>query len=500
MFILITGKPASGKSSILKLLKDEGYETFCVDEYVKQIYKVNNIGYIIIKQKLGSDFVNEECVDTRKLLDFCLASRDNYKRVNELIWPLIKDKLINLKKEKNFLVVEMSIYLLDRKYFSDIFEKIIIIDRQKHLLFSTDTQNKFMKYYDEHTYNDNDLIIENNSDLLICYNQVKNIVDKLFQRQNNSLFRPVDDGYYVNNKNTSSILMIWPSIYNFQFSKEIKLIENTFIDAINSVNRFVPVSLGVDMISYESVRNFLPSSIILFGIHLFPFSINRQLLVFLENKANNDTRVLVSRYNNDLYNQLFKKYYQNYTIPIKINNNDFLIINDTIFIIKSKYEILLEQYNYNEEQLNSLFKLFFSADEVIVLLDDEGSNDNNIYKYINYYSNVVFYSYDDKHRVDIFNTNKDIITKWAEENSLRAEQVRIIIFDDYCWLSYTNFVVINKNLFLISLCEINDILFLKQIKQLKIDANVVVIDGSLYQTNYYFTINSIILTIPELKF
>ncbi len=500
MLVLITGKPGVGKTHIVKLLTNDGYESFVVDDFIKKIYKKNNIGYIVIKQKLGDEFVDDYSVDTKKVLEFACKSRENFKKLTDLIWPIIKDKLINLKKENKFVIVEMSIYLLNREFFSNIFDKVIIIDRANNLLFLNETQQKFLPYYNEKLYKDTDLIISNNQDILQCYAETKTIINKIIQRISNSLYRPIDDGYYPKNNNVKSVYIIWPSIYNFQFSIEIKQIENTFIDAISSICKIIDVNVGVDLISYENVKNFLPSNINLFRIHLFPFSINKELLVFLENRVDNDTRVLISKNHDNLYSQLFKNYYLNYTFPFKISNNDFMVINNTLFIIESKYEIIGESYGYSNSQIDNIFKLFFCVDDVIVIKDDEGSNDNNIYKYMNYFNGVVFYSFDEKHRVDIFESNKNIITNWAYKNNLRTEEVKIIIFDDYCWLSYTNFVDINNSICIISLCEINDILFLKKIKQLKLNTEVIIIDGSLYQANYYFSINSIVLKVPELKF
>ena len=86
MFIVLTGKPNSGKTSILNLLKHEGYEIFNTDEYVNEIYKVNNIGFILIKQKLGSEYVdNNKGVLKEKLKEFISKSKENYELLNSII-------------------------------------------------------------------------------------------------------------------------------------------------------------------------------------------------------------------------------------------------------------------------------------------------------------------------------------------------------------------------------------------------------------------------------
>ncbi len=55
MFILITGNPNSGKTQLLNLLYEDGYEIFNVDQFVHEIYQVNKIGYILITQHFGKE-------------------------------------------------------------------------------------------------------------------------------------------------------------------------------------------------------------------------------------------------------------------------------------------------------------------------------------------------------------------------------------------------------------------------------------------------------------
>ena len=77
MFIVLTGNPNSGKTQIINLLKDNGYDVFEVDQFIKQLYEVNNIGYILISTHFGKDFLKKDKVDTKKLAQLVL--NDNYE-------------------------------------------------------------------------------------------------------------------------------------------------------------------------------------------------------------------------------------------------------------------------------------------------------------------------------------------------------------------------------------------------------------------------------------
>jgi dephospho-CoA kinase len=67
MIIAIIGSPLAGKTHLLKELSNRGIKVFSADTYVKQIYQVGQPGYIVIKEELGEEFVNDEGVDKKRL-------------------------------------------------------------------------------------------------------------------------------------------------------------------------------------------------------------------------------------------------------------------------------------------------------------------------------------------------------------------------------------------------------------------------------------------------
>lgn len=175
MFILMTGNPNVGKTQLLKLLASEGYDTFNIDEFVDEIYEVNQIGYILINTHFGREYTNAKTVDKKKLSELVL--HDNYAmhKLKILIWPLIKSKLAYLKRRHKMMIVEMAIYKVDPLYFYDVFDYIIEISRceQKQ---DKNQKLRFNKYYLNHPCYQPNIIIDNNDELFECFNELHQVI------------------------------------------------------------------------------------------------------------------------------------------------------------------------------------------------------------------------------------------------------------------------------------------------------------------------------------
>ncbi len=104
MIIAIVGAPLSGKTTVLKRLQEKGMRVFSADSHVTKIYKAGEEGYNLIKDTLGSEFVNEEQVDRRMLAEWA-SEGDNLTKLNEMIHPLI----YNYLDDKDNFIGEMPI-------------------------------------------------------------------------------------------------------------------------------------------------------------------------------------------------------------------------------------------------------------------------------------------------------------------------------------------------------------------------------------------------------
>lgn len=126
--ICISGFSGSGKTEFLSCLSKKGCNTFSVDEYVHSIYKKNNIGYEIIKNNFGVEFVNDQEVDRPKLRDLILNDNDQKLLLEKLMNKIIFNKLSELKFKNELIFVELGTYIFFENFFSSLFQKVIIID------------------------------------------------------------------------------------------------------------------------------------------------------------------------------------------------------------------------------------------------------------------------------------------------------------------------------------------------------------------------------------
>lgn len=136
--ILVTGKTGVGKTTILKgtNLKNIIY----LDEVVKNIlYKRKSKLYWDIKNTFGKQVVNFFKVNTKKLGKLVFSDSNKLEKLDELVYPHVKEYL---KKADSNSIVEMAVYLKKEKIYKDLFDKVILIDREQHL------ENKF-KYLDK---------------------------------------------------------------------------------------------------------------------------------------------------------------------------------------------------------------------------------------------------------------------------------------------------------------------------------------------------------------
>ncbi|MDR0674732.1 MAG: dephospho-CoA kinase [Mycoplasmataceae bacterium] len=133
MLVCITGEIGSGKSTALKIIKNQGFHTFNMDGYIHRIYRWNKIGYQLINKHFGSNYVNNVQVDRIRLGKLVFSNSKELKKLNRLIIPLMQAQLQKMLKKSDIFFVEMGIYMHQRAAFSKYFQKVIFIDAKKTL-------------------------------------------------------------------------------------------------------------------------------------------------------------------------------------------------------------------------------------------------------------------------------------------------------------------------------------------------------------------------------
>lgn len=85
MLLLITGYPNSGKTTIMKELKNVYSDIFIADEYIQKIYQPNEIGYLAIQTNFGNNYVNANGVDKQSLGNLILQNPEANKKLRMCI-------------------------------------------------------------------------------------------------------------------------------------------------------------------------------------------------------------------------------------------------------------------------------------------------------------------------------------------------------------------------------------------------------------------------------
>ena len=142
IYVGITGKISSGKSTILNIFKDNNIPTISSDEVVKELYKQEKVANDIEKL-LGIKFPLKE-VDKDILRNHLLINPKDKKKVERYIHPLVKKEILNFFSKGNEPIKAAEVPLLFEAKFDSLFDVIIVSDidekKQSELINARDKQ------------------------------------------------------------------------------------------------------------------------------------------------------------------------------------------------------------------------------------------------------------------------------------------------------------------------------------------------------------------------
>ncbi|MCD6490278.1 MAG: dephospho-CoA kinase [Thermodesulfobacterium sp.] len=126
--IAITGNLGTGKTTILKILQDLGFSTFSCDEAVKELYKDLNVKEEIVKIFGKEIFESEGEINKKKILEKILRDQELKKRLESILHPLVKKKLLEFIKEKEKeKVIFAEVPLLFEIEWEGLFDEIWVV-------------------------------------------------------------------------------------------------------------------------------------------------------------------------------------------------------------------------------------------------------------------------------------------------------------------------------------------------------------------------------------
>lgn len=99
-WIAITGTMACGKSTLIQFLKEMNYPIYDADQLSFELSLPNQIGYIQIVNQFGTDYLKEDLsLDRKKLAQNIFQDEKEKQKLEGILHPLIREKLLELKKK-----------------------------------------------------------------------------------------------------------------------------------------------------------------------------------------------------------------------------------------------------------------------------------------------------------------------------------------------------------------------------------------------------------------
>lgn len=115
---ILTGSIASGKSSVLKIIAEEGYNTISADNIVKELYEDEEF-LKSFKKEIGEKFFTiDKKLDKDKLRETLFKDISLKNRVEAFVHPLVYKKIKEMLLD-GFNFIEVPMFFEALKYFLD---------------------------------------------------------------------------------------------------------------------------------------------------------------------------------------------------------------------------------------------------------------------------------------------------------------------------------------------------------------------------------------------
>lgn len=115
---ILTGSIASGKTSVLKIIAEEGYTTISADDVVKELYADEEF-LKSFKKEIGEKFFTiDKKLDKDKLRETLFKDISLKNRVEAFVHPLVYEKIKEMLLD-GFNFIEVPMFFEAREYFLD---------------------------------------------------------------------------------------------------------------------------------------------------------------------------------------------------------------------------------------------------------------------------------------------------------------------------------------------------------------------------------------------
>ena len=130
MILGITGKIASGKSEVMRVLEKMGFYCIYADKIVHELYKSGGEGTKKICEVFGDDFLDAMGeVDRIKLRNLVFTDNEKLDLLNKTIHPLVYKQIAHVLEAGNNINVAIESVYFDVRVMEDYVDRIFWIER-----------------------------------------------------------------------------------------------------------------------------------------------------------------------------------------------------------------------------------------------------------------------------------------------------------------------------------------------------------------------------------
>ena len=188
--IAITGGIGSGKTEVLKIVSDLGYNAYSCDDICAEIYKKQS--FLAKLERIFPTAVSGKLVlkvNKKVVSALTFNNKENLNKLNALLHPMIIKKL-SKKLEKKEGLVFAEVPLLFEGNYQEMFDKVIVVCRDKEeRINSVKTRSNLERAQVEKIMNvqvnydnldlTNYIVIENDKDVQNLTQKVIDVIEKL---------------------------------------------------------------------------------------------------------------------------------------------------------------------------------------------------------------------------------------------------------------------------------------------------------------------------------
>lgn len=130
-WIGLTGGIASGKSTVAKILREQGYPVVDADILAREAVKPNSSGYQEVLSQFGNEILNPQGeIDRQKLGQIVFSDLEKLSQLEAIIHPIVRGLQNKKRHELDQKGVEYAFYdvpLLFEKNLNDQFDHVVVV-------------------------------------------------------------------------------------------------------------------------------------------------------------------------------------------------------------------------------------------------------------------------------------------------------------------------------------------------------------------------------------